>query len=193
MDIKSEAKSEYYDSVFMDALYDRPWEKSRLHDIIKELLSAMNGNEKVFEIGCGTGQIAEALFREKKCSEYIGFDFSNIAISKARRLNKFNSNAWIFKADVYQVVDQLDLFFKNSDTIIATEVFEHIRDLEVLCKVSDYKSGIKLICSLPTFDDFSHLRFFKTDKEIINYYEGIVDIISIKKIRAWYLFIGTIL
>lgn len=189
---KIEAGPEYYDSVFKNSLYDKSWESSRLHDIIRDLLSLMNGNEKVFEIGCGTGQIAQALFSENKCKQYIGFDFSDVAIHKAKILNKFNTNAWIFKADVYGVIDNLELFLKDSDTIIATEVLEHIRDLEVLDKLSKFRKGMKIIASLPTFDEQSHLRFFKNDVEIRNYYEGVIDIVYMKKIRAWWLFVGTI-
>jgi cyclopropane fatty-acyl-phospholipid synthase-like methyltransferase len=184
---------EYYDKVFStNGHYDLDWEKYRLYDVYVEALHNLRGDENIFEIGCGCGQFAQALFQNSKCAEYTGFDFSDAAIVKARRLNKFNTKAWIFKADVYGVVEHLDMFFKNTDTIIAFEVFEHIRDLEVLDKIIAYKRGLKIIGSVPLFNAKSHLRYFNSNKDITAYYKGRIKMLKLQKIRGWYLFVGEI-
>lgn len=191
--LNKEAASEYYDSVFASSMYDVPWESYKHRDIYIEAMKHFRGDENVIEIGCGTGQFAHCLFMNNKCNSYKGFDFSDVAIHKTRILNKFNTQAWIFKADVYGVIRNMDMFFKKVDTVVAFEVLEHIKDKPVLKAISEYKKGIKIVASLPTFDDKSHIRFFKTEAEIRRYYNGIINILYIKKISAWYLFVGEIL
>lgn len=191
--VKKEQGSEYYDKVFADAMYDVSWEDYKHRDLFIEAMHNFRGDEKVFEIGCGTGQFAHCLFINDKRQKYIGFDFSDVAIHKARKLNNFNTQAWIFKGDVYKIMEHIDMFFKDSDTVVAFEVLEHIQDKIVFKAISDYRKGVKLIATVPTFDHESHIRFFKSETDIRQYYKGIIDIIYVKKIKHWYLFIGEIL
>lgn len=134
----------------------------------------MIGSKRILEVGCGTGDFLHMLLDQTNLS-YFGFDFSKVAIEKARKRTGYY--------DIYEVKNGL---LKNSysgefDAVVCTEVLEHIEeDIKV---ISHWKSGVNIICSVPNFDADSHVRYFNNKDEVFNRYEKYIDIKKIKLIK----------
>lgn len=112
-------------------------------------------NDTVLDIGCGTGNLAEVLYRNKhKCSSYLGIDISKTSIKKAQE--KFRNVNWCtFKDTNILDVDNHSLNI-DADIICCFEVFEHIpivlRDkfLAKIASLMDDKTI--LLFSTPCYD-----------------------------------------
>lgn len=154
-----EQDNNYYNGVFANSPYysiEVTAERSRHSKLYAHVLSILEHNSKVLEVGCGTGQFADWIIRSG--FDYVqGFDFSDVAVQMSKeRTNK----------DLFQVADVNNWNFATDDynCIIALEVFEHINnDLEIIGKIP---AGRTVIFSLPTFDDTAHVRYFKKAYQI---------------------------
>lgn len=130
------------------------------------------GVKTILDIGCGIGSFL-SLCRDRDFICY-GFDFSPIAIRICRKYNKLE-NVWIGNA-----LDK-ENYVGKYDAYLAIEVLEHItQDLEV---IRNLKPNIPFIFSLPSWANpgSSHVRCFRSDIEIIQRYDKIVDIRNIKR------------
>lgn len=169
--------AQYYDDGFATSSYysiQVTAEKSRHSALYRHVYSLLSPNDRILEVGCGTGQLADMLIRAGY--NYVtGFDFSHVAVQMSKqRTGK----------DTFTVSDVYEYYFNPEiyDTIIALEVFEHIdNDLEVIGKI---QAGKRVIFSLPTFDDTAHVRHFKKAYEITARYSrhfAAWDIVKIGK------------
>jgi SAM-dependent methyltransferase len=105
----------------------------------------------VFEVGCGTGQLAALLF-DQGIAEYAGFDFSSEAIALARQAAPYG-RFWVADARDRTLYAEI-----ACDVLICTEVLEHIdEDLEV---VAGFPDGTRCVFSVPNHDSQGHVRFF---------------------------------
>lgn len=160
-----EQNKEYYDNLFrkfkhysLDVNgYDSPWNK--VYKLVKKFL---NKDERILELGCGTGQFAEVLISEG--FNYIyGMDFSQQGISMAKER---------CKKDFFECVDLYDFDFTkiDFDVAIAVEVFEHIGDdMMIIDKLS---KGTRIIFSVPQYDAGGHVRFFPHRKDVVDRFES---------------------
>jgi SAM-dependent methyltransferase len=137
--------------------YDLHYSETVYFDIWKEVLKQIQKDEKIFELGCGTGQFAEMCF-DMGYNYVCGIDFSESNINKCKERNKNNLDKFIVD-DVYEVkLPPKDV------TIVALEVLEHIVDDKMLVnRFSDYK----MIVTLPNFDCEGHVRLYESGIEII--------------------------
>jgi len=135
---KQEKKSDYYDKLFLNNS-----DMSR-YKAIHELICELVGNSVVLDVGCGTGELQNYI------KQYYGFDFSKEAIKIAN-----NPNVWV--GDVYDEKNYDDC---GIEIFVITEVLEHVDDKKVLANVP---KGKKVICSVPSFDDPSHLRTYNRE------------------------------
>lgn len=110
---------------------------------------------KVLDIGCGTGTLSEYYF-----NDYVGVDFCDVAISKAKELRR--KDAVFYVSDITE-----KLFFEKEsfDSVYLGEVLEHIEDdsklFEEVLKV--LKPSGKIFISVPNgnrIPDESHCRIF---------------------------------
>ena len=130
---KKEKNSDYYDNVYkqykhysldVDGYHTC---YTQLYLFVKNLLQK---EEKILELGCGTGQFAEILINEGYNYKF-GIDFSEYAIQLSKERCKINL---FMKYDLYDLeISKIDF-----DTIIALEVFEHL------------ENDIKIINSIPS-------------------------------------------
>ncbi len=148
-----------YHKSYKESLYLPLWEKAL--ELVKEVKEP-----KIIEIGCGAGQFANLLF-DHGIFEYKGIDYSQEAISLAKRTNErfaeffFVENA--YQSQIYQ--DQYNI-------VILLEVLEHLtEDLFLLNKIR--KASIVLF-SVPNFNSESHVRFFKKKTDITRRYGKIL-------------------
>ena len=137
-------------------------------------LVAASGATSVLEVGCGSGLFAELLLRDAAIA-YRGFDFSpaGVALARARvkRGEFFVGNA--LSAESYR---------GEYGCIVCAEVLEHIHD--DLDAVALWPSGTAFVCSVPNFDYPTHVRHFRSEKEVRERYGAALDIHSVRRIAA---------
>lgn len=180
---RSEAPAEAYDAIFNDgAQYVRHYTATWYYPMFQECLeqTVAQGARGVLEVGCGAGAFAHMLLDHTDIT-YQGFDFNTVAIGHARRR--------LGREDLFSHGDALDkgMYTGTFDCILCTEVLEHIeRDIDV---IRNWPPGINCVCSVPNFDDPTHVRLFVDEAEIIARYGNVIDITRIVRV-ARPLFLG---
>jgi len=134
------------------------------------------GTKTVLDIGCGNGELAEAL-RDKGC-RVTGVDISEKAVEEAK---KFLDDSFCF--DIEKENWPEELLSKKFDLVIASEVVEHIFDPVIFMKKIKHllKTDGKVIITTPNIlfwknrfkilfgkfqyenkgiMDYGHIRFF---------------------------------
>lgn len=134
---------------------------------------------KILEVGCGSGQLAHFLYDEG-FKDYKGFDINPEMVGLARK----NSPQDFFVGDALNKIN----FVSEYNTVIATEVLEHIQNDFGIIK--NIKSGTNFILSVPSFKCDGHLRWFSSAPEIINYYFdylNIKELVRMRKLNSWFI------
>lgn len=166
-----------YDEMFKDGgylgVFDLPYKRSPYYPMFKDVRASLQKNkaQRVLEVGCGTGTMAHMLFESTQLS-YRGFDFSQIAVEKARERTG--------RIDVFSVGDATAAAtYANLeyDSVICTEVLEHIED--DLLAMSLWAPGALCVCSVPNYDADNHVRYFRTAEDVASRYGKLLDIQSI--------------
>lgn len=177
---KMRQTADYYDQLFevggYGGVHDLPYLHSAYLPLYRGVLRALCRMEAraVLEVGCGPGAFAHLLM-DRTMIAYAGFDFSGVAIEKARRRTG--------KSESFFVGDALsaESYKHPYDTIVCTEVLEHIEaDLEV---IENWRSGANCVCSVPNFDAHSHVRFLRNEGELRARYGESITIDRIIRIR----------
>ena len=128
------------------------------------------------DLGCGPGHFAKVLINKGVINDivkkYHGYDFSRVSIDMAKNIVD-NHGACLFEER-----DLLAFDFSRSkprDTMyVSFEFFEHIcGDLSIIKKIP---SESKVCFSVPSFDAYGHVRFFKDKEEVIERYSKLIDI-----------------
>jgi 2-polyprenyl-3-methyl-5-hydroxy-6-metoxy-1,4-benzoquinol methylase len=134
-------------------------------------IARQNSINNILEVGCGSGVLAEILI--KSGVSYRGFDFNPIAVEQARKRNG---------ADKHYVADATDptSYPNNYDGIMCCEVLEHIS--EDLQTIRLWKPGTVCVCSVPSFDYSTHVRFFRDEGEVIERYSKLLNIEKIERL-----------
>jgi tetratricopeptide (TPR) repeat protein len=156
---KTEKDSNYYNQLFK-----KDSDMSRYEAIHKKIQEIVV-DKSVLDIGCGLATLSEYL------PNYSGFDFSEYAIEQNKGMDVWVGNAYessnYIKKDIY----------------VCTEVLEHLDDLKVLQNI---KKGQRLIFSVPSFADPSHLRTY-TEESIKELPVDIKDVYRFNWRGKWVL------
>lgn len=130
-----------------------------------------NNITSVIDLGCGPGHLS-SLFKIEDGINYIGYDFSEVAINQAIKRNENNKNNKFIVKDL----SDYDMS-ENCDFYTSFEFLEHISfDRDIISKMS---SGDEIIFSVPSYDNVGHVRFFKNELDVENRYG---DILNLKKL-----------
>ena len=147
--------------------YDVHYTKSRYYKLWVRVIGMLEkiGSKNIMSLGCGTGQ-----FEEMLCDngyDVIGVDFSDVAIEKAMG----KSNAEFLCLDIVKAFNMYKDLIKG--TVVILETLEHIDDLELLIQ---FKQGTNIVFMVPSKEEASHLRVFKTVDDILDRYGVVMDI-----------------
>jgi 2-polyprenyl-3-methyl-5-hydroxy-6-metoxy-1,4-benzoquinol methylase len=170
-----EANASYYDELHASPDANVPAAQTVYYKLFCRVVAEVQarGITSVLEVGSGTGGLAEML-TTRTPARYCGFDFSPVSVR--------NAIARIGRSDAFFVGDATDpaSYRSNYDGVVCTEVLEHVgRDLDV---VAMWRPGVQCICSVPNFDDPSHVRHFLREEEVRERYGALIDIDRIVKI-----------
>lgn len=184
-----ELDKNYYNEVFKKSIvyskeafeikeYYENWKTS--YDFIIQ-----NGIKNIVDLGCGPGHFP-TLFEENKNITYLGYDFSETAITQAKSKNfKKGNNVNFIVKDLSKKNE--DIF--NQNFFVSFEFLEHISfDLDLL---QNLKKDSKILFSVPSFDSKGHVRYFKNEKEVVERYENLfhLELLNIKKINNSNIFL----
>jgi 2-polyprenyl-3-methyl-5-hydroxy-6-metoxy-1,4-benzoquinol methylase len=174
-----EKGSKYYDKKYaVSEEYSKSWVDSWYAPLWELVINMIPEGKKILEIGCGTGQFS-CMLKFYGHTNYEGFDFSKVAIQKAREMNP---------AFHFEIANAYTYFYENFDVAIATEVFEHLEDYKILKKIR----GKNVIFTVPEANDPAHLRVFKDFRELCNHYEPKIEIETIIKLNHRYIVKGIV-
>lgn len=164
---------EYYDKVFEESeKYAVPPRDSIYYPLWKFGLIEIKKNERILELGCGTGQFAKLALDEGY--RYVrGVDFSPVAIEKAKEITG--------REDLFICADIFDLDIEHDGVVVMFEVLEHVeRDRELL---KTWRNN-HVIFSVPSFDSEGHVRFFHSMKEVEERYSDCCWVYAITRINV---------
>lgn len=110
-------------------------------NLFGKILEAVSPKSRVLDVGCGNGVLLRKLAVERGC-DCVGLDISSVAIKSLKEINL---------SGVVARLPRLPFTESCFDTVIATEVLEHIQDpskaLQEMKRT--IKPGGLLICSVP--------------------------------------------
>lgn len=165
----SDTYDEQYEEGGHAGVYKLPYRQSPYYPLYRAVLEELLARRAtcVLEVGCGNGCFGQMVL-EKTDIEYLGFDFSRVAVEMAvARTNR---------PEAFRVGDARspESYAAGHEYLVCTEVLEHIPDdLEV---IRLWRSGVSCICSVPNFDSRYHVRHFRSEKEVRRRYGELIDI-----------------
>ena len=153
---RRERGAEFYDSDGARGAYARSPNYFLWAVIVDRIRRA--GFQRVLELGCGQGQLAEFLF-DHGVKQYVGVDSNAVALEHARQQAPYG----IFvKADVRETAAHLAYEY---DVIICTAVLDQVAD--DLHVVSRFAPGKHCFCSVSNFAfGINHARNFRGASDV---------------------------
>lgn len=152
----------------------------------------LSGSEKVLDIGCGFGRIADVL--QDKVFRYLGLDFCEELIKIAQDKFKDNNNVAFQVMSATQIEEQLLLSKPPFDIIIVAGLMVYINDDEcknLIKKISTLlsknskiyiKESISVIENRLTLKDFysqdlesNYSSIYRTEKEYIDIFSILLE------------------
>jgi len=172
---KIEQNQTYYEQIYS---HEYPSEKYiPIYNIIIDFINHIKTKHKtILDIGCGVGEFAKQLSYQNSI-EYLGFDFSENAIKKAKEKVPDFSNKF-FVGNAYN----LDDISYDYNIAIAVEVLEHLDDIQI---IKQLPSNSYFIATLPNFwaNNNAHLRVYKNIFSIYIRFFRYLKILNWKKHR----------
>lgn len=162
-----EKKADYYDQIY-GAGYDTTVYYP-IYNEVMQLLAAI-GTPRVLELGCGIGDLGHLI--TERGYPYRGFDFSEEAIKQCKKRcpdGDFRVGN-VYEPDDYKPYDY--------NVVVSLEVLEHVDDLKVISLIP---AGVRLIASVPNYDDAAHLRLYlDPQQDIVERFRTCLHVIDVR-------------
>lgn len=163
----------FYDEMYANSEeYRKPFWQSRYYFLWTVIVDRLrqSGAEQLLEIGCGSGQFAQLLYRDLPIG-YTGLDISEEGVAQAR-----SKGLGDFRFEAGDAL-QSPLMNGEYDSVVCMEVLEHIeRDRELIERI---QPGARCLCTVPNFPYKSHVRHFLSDQEVHERYGDLFDRMSV--------------
>ena len=168
-----EAENSFYDKLYRKSLvYNlNDVKKSPYYKIYIKIIKYITDDERILDIGCGTGQFSDvAIIFNKKYT--MGIDFSGIAIKIAKE--RTNRDTFL----VGNIKDKNVYPDDNEyDVAVLCEVLEHMLDDKIV--IHNIPIGKHIILTVPNYNSASHVRIFKDKNDVIKWYNDDIKVINI--------------
>ena len=129
----------------------------------------------VVEFGCGPGHLAELLSQQRKVTDYVGYDFSPVALAMAE--DRVQDARFHF-ACIDLTKDSVDV--PTASVVVCCEFLEHIEpDLEILKSIP---AGVPVFFTVPMRDDPGHVRWFKEAGDVELRYSTVLDGLLVERL-----------
>jgi 2-polyprenyl-3-methyl-5-hydroxy-6-metoxy-1,4-benzoquinol methylase len=179
--MRPEKDDKYYNEVYNKYKHyglDIDSNKCNYIELYRKVIEKLKMTDKILEIGCGTGHMANILIAEGYDYQF-GFDFSEVGIIMCRV--RTGKNEKFANQNVYD----FDFNTVDFDTVISLEVFEHLdNDLDVLSRIP---VGKRVIFSVPNFDDVAHVRYFKTIDDVKKRFKPLFKKFTVEQLGNIYI------
>jgi len=176
--------SQYYDEVYKTTQkYQVSYELSSYYPLWQLLTAYIPRDKNIVDLGCGPGQVAELLY-DLGYRNYLGLDFSEVAIDRAQ--NKFRDN----KDFNFRHADITKSPIPFGQVYLAIEFLEHLKDDYTV--IEQLPEGSILIASVPDFMCEGHYRCFENKKDIIRKYGAFIGFNALVKFDNYYIFTGVV-
>lgn len=157
---KMYSESSSYRMHYSELVYYKAW---------KHIAGKLHRDDKILDLGCGPGHLANLIYDIGITGSYTGIDFSEVAIKMA----KAKVPAFEFITGDLRDIDYIGY---QDRTLISTEAFEHMEnDIELIKRLP--KS--RIIFSVPNFICSTHYRMYNSESFIRNYYKDVMSITSV--------------
>lgn len=122
-------------------------------NVFKKIIELVPDGSYVLDVGCGSGILCRTLKIKKHQTKIVGLDFSDYIIERNKRLDKGLGIRYI-QHDIRKLLP----FSKKFDTIIMTEMIEHLKNPEkvIFNLLRHLKLGGIFILSCPHDNDVEH-------------------------------------
>jgi 2-polyprenyl-3-methyl-5-hydroxy-6-metoxy-1,4-benzoquinol methylase len=168
---RHEQPADYYDTIYKQGYNTSGYYP--LYQVVSEWLERIP-SPRVLELGCGIGDLGRMIIA--KGYPYRGFDFSPEAVGQSKKLCPAGN---FFVGNVYRRDDYLPADY---NVVIALEVLEHVDDLPV---IENIPPGVRLIASVPDYDDVAHLRLYQNiQQDIIERYRPWLHVVEVATATA---------
>lgn len=151
-------------------------------NVVLSFASRVYPPDNVLDIGCGAGQILDAIMTKQKFSHCFGIDLSSVNVAESRtRLHKYSSMGAV---DIIQG-DYLQVPFKPSQLVVSSSTLHLIpvQHEELFAKLrEEVASGGYLIFSVPSCCWYN---------KILMSFRRLLKVLDCEAIRAFVLFLAT--
>lgn len=139
---------EFYNMKYRESKeYSLPGEKSLYYRVWAQIRDWLTDKEAIFDVGCGPGQMAQVL---KNKNYHKAIDYSHVAIEMAKKANPGIDH----KFSVKNIYDLTKIDFVDSDTVVCTEVLEHLEnDLFLIDLIPE-----RIIFTVPNYMDNARMH-----------------------------------
>ena len=152
------------------------------------MVQRFDKEDPVIDLGCGVGQTA-CFMHNEGFENYRGCDFSDEAINRAKQLIGHIPSYKFYVNDIFTFVNRLPTVC--NDQFFCSETLEHITDDTGLLRLlAERFPGSRIAISVPTFDDPSHVRVFKSVTEAKDRYKPFIDVDDSSQIGPWIILQG---
>ena len=158
--------AEWYDAAYLEY---PPYANTPMKHMYQQVAKMIPRNAPVIDLGCGNGYLASALQEANYIGEYVGLDFSPVAIELAEscfqnrqliipEFEKFNENRYTFHTQDLQKWEPEVTVDTHKTIYTCFEVLEHVPSDTDIVNLVPARS--RFIFSVPNYWSRSHVRTY---------------------------------